>query len=119
MNSVISVNNVTKVYKIYDDPKARFKEALGLEKNKQHYKNFYALNKVSFEVGKGEIVGIVGRNGSGKSTILKILTGVLNPTEGEVRIDGKIAALLELGAGFNMEYTGMKNIYLNILWHQL
>lgn len=113
MNSVISVNNVTKVYKIYDDPKARFKEALGLEKNKQHYKNFYALNKVSFEVGKGEIVGIVGRNGSGKSTILKILTGVLNPTEGEVRIDGKIAALLELGAGFNMEYTGMKNIYLN------
>ncbi len=113
MNSVVTVNNVKKIYKIYDNPKARFKEALGLEKNKQHYKNFYALNNVSFEVGKGEIVGIVGRNGSGKSTILKILTGVLNPTEGEVHIEGKVAALLELGAGFNMEYTGMKNIYLN------
>ncbi|MCI7768236.1 MAG: ABC transporter ATP-binding protein [Oscillospiraceae bacterium] len=113
MNSVISVKNVTKIYKIYDDPKDRFKDALGLEKNKQHYKNFYALNNVSFEVGKGEIVGIVGRNGSGKSTILKILTGVLNPTEGSVHIEGKVAALLELGAGFNMEYTGMKNIYLN------
>lgn len=110
---VVRVNDITKIYKIYNNPKDRFKEALGFDKNKQYFKNFYALKNVSFEVGKGEIVGIVGRNGSGKSTILKILTGVLNPTEGEVSIDGKIAALLELGAGFNMEYTGMKNIYLN------
>lgn len=113
MSNVVNVNNVTKIYKIYDDPKDRFKEALGIGKEKQYYKNFYALNNVSFHVGKGEIVGIIGRNGSGKSTILKILTGVLEATGGSVEIDGKVAALLELGAGFNMEYTGMKNIYLN------
>ena len=112
MNSVIKVDKVTKIYKIYDAPRDRFKEALGFS-DKKYYRDFYALNGVSFEVGKGEIVGIVGRNGSGKSTILKILTGVLNPTSGNVSINGKVAALLELGAGFNMEYTGMKNIYLN------
>ncbi|MBQ6850920.1 MAG: ABC transporter ATP-binding protein, partial [Oscillospiraceae bacterium] len=80
---------------------------------KQYHRNYYALKNVSFDVEKGEIVGIVGKNGSGKSTILKILTGVLNQTEGDIEINGKVAALLELGAGFNMEYTGMKNIYLN------
>lgn len=112
MSEVIRVDNLTKVYKMYDDPKDRFKEALGIGK-KQYYKDFYALKNVSFNVGKGEIVGVVGRNGSGKSTILKILTGVLTPTSGSVSIDGKVSALLELGAGFNMEYTGMKNIYLN------
>lgn len=112
MGQAICVNNVTKIYKIYDDPKDRFKEALGIGK-RQYYQNFYALREISFEVGKGEIVGIVGRNGSGKSTILKILTGVLAPTSGNVSIEGKVSALLELGAGFNMEYTGMKNIYLN------
>lgn len=113
MDKVIKVSNVSKIYKIYDNPKARFKEALGLDRNSRHHKDFYALNNVSFEIGNGEIVGVVGKNGSGKSTILKILTGVLNPTEGQLEINGKIAALLELGAGFNMEYTGMKNIYLN------
>lgn len=112
MSQVICVDHVTKIYKIYDDPKDRFKEALGIGK-RQYYQNFYALRDVSFQVGKGEIVGIVGRNGSGKSTILKILTGVLSPTEGNVSIVGKVSALLELGAGFNMEYNGMKNIYLN------
>lgn len=112
MSGAICVNNITKIYKMYDEPKDRFKEALGIG-GKQYYKNFYALKNISFEVGKGEIVGIVGRNGSGKSTILKILTGVLTPTEGSLFIDGKVSALLELGAGFNMEYTGMKNIYLN------
>lgn len=112
MESVIKVDHVSKVYKIYDDPKDRFKEALGIGK-KQYHKDYYALRDLSFEVGKGEIVGVVGRNGSGKSTILKILTGVLNPTSGSVEMNGKVAALLELGAGFNMEYTGMKNIYLN------
>lgn len=113
MNTAVSVNNVTKIYKMYDNPKDRFKESLGLGKNKIYHKDFYALKEVSFDVHKGEIVGIIGRNGSGKSTILKILTGVLNPTSGAVKIAGKVAALLELGAGFNMEYTGMKNIYLN------
>ena len=111
--SVISVEHITKVYKIYSNPKDRFKEALGIGGNQSRHKDYYALKDLSFAVGKGEIVGIVGRNGSGKSTILKILTGVLNPTSGNVAINGKVAALLELGAGFNMEYTGMKNIYLN------
>lgn len=113
MESVIKVNHVSKVYKIYNDPKDRFKEAMGIGEKKQYHKDYYALRDLSFEVGKGEIVGVVGRNGSGKSTILKILTGVLNPTSGSVEMNGKVAALLELGAGFNMEYTGMKNIYLN------
>ena len=112
MEQVIKVDHVSKVYKIYDQPTDRFKEALGIGK-KQYHRDYYALNDLSFQVGKGEIVGIVGRNGSGKSTILKILTGVLNPTSGSVETNGKVAALLELGAGFNMEYTGMKNIYLN------
>lgn len=113
MERVIKVDHVSKVYKIYDDPKDRFWEALGSNKGKSYHRDYYALNDLSFEVGKGEIVGIVGRNGSGKSTILKILTGVLNPTSGSIEMNGKVAALLELGAGFNMEYTGMKNIYLN------
>lgn len=113
MDKAITVNNVTKIYKMYDDPKDRFKEALSFKKDKKYHKDYYALKNVSFDVAKGEIVGIVGKNGSGKSTILKILTGVLNQTEGSIEIDGKVAALLELGAGFNMEYTGMKNIYLN------
>lgn len=113
MESVIKVDKVTKVYKMYAEPKDRLKEALGLNKGRVYHKKSYALDEVSFEVGRGEIVGIVGRNGSGKSTILKILTGVLNPTSGDVQIHGKVAALLELGTGFNMEYTGMQNIYLN------
>lgn len=113
MECVVKVDHVTKVYKIYNEPKDRLKETLGIGKNKSYHKDYYALRDLSFEVGKGEIVGIVGRNGSGKSTILKILTGVLNPTSGDVALKGKVAALLELGAGFNMEYSGMKNIYLN------
>ncbi len=114
MENVISVEHVKKVYKMYNNPKDRFKEALGIGGKKKTYsKKHYALNDVSFNVGTGEIVGVIGRNGSGKSTILKILTGVLNPTEGNVTVNGKVAALLELGAGFNQEYTGMKNIYLN------
>ena len=113
LESVIKVEHVSKVYKIYNDPKDRLKEALGIGKNQQYHRDYYALKDLSFEVGKGEIVGVVGRNGSGKSTILKILTGVLTATSGTVAINGKVAALLELGAGFNMEYTGMQNIYLN------
>lgn len=108
----INVDNVSKIYRLYNKPSDRLKEALGFSKKKL-YQEHYALNNVSFEVRKGETVGIIGTNGSGKSTILKIITGVLNPTQGDVSIQGRISALLELGAGFNMEYTGIENIYLN------
>ena len=108
----ISVNHVSKVYKLYDNPMDRLKESLGLSRKKK-YKEHYALNGISFEIKTGETVGIIGTNGSGKSTILKIITGVLNPTSGSVQVDGRISALLELGAGFNMEYTGLENVYLN------
>lgn len=111
-NVALGVYNVSKMYKLYNSPKDRFKESLGLTR-KKCYKEVYALNDVSFEVRKGETVGIIGTNGSGKSTILKIITGVLSPTEGKVDIKGRISALLELGAGFNMEYTGIENVYLN------
>ncbi len=110
--NAIEVKNISKMYKLYDKNSDRFKEALGLTR-KKCYREHYALNNVSFEVKKGETVGIIGTNGSGKSTILKIITGVLMPTCGELKVDGRISALLELGAGFNMEYTGMENIYLN------
>lgn len=110
--TAIRVNNLTKMYKLYDKHMDRLKESLGLSK-KKCYKEHYALNDISFEIKRGETVGIIGTNGSGKSTILKIITGVLNPTDGEVEINGRISALLELGAGFNMEYTGIENVYLN------
>ena len=108
----ISVNDVSKMYKLYDNPMDRLKESLGLSRKKK-YKEHYALNHVSFQVHKGETVGINGTNGSGKSTILKIITGVLSPTGGEVSVNGRISALLELGAGFNGEYSGLENVYLN------
>lgn len=111
-NIVISVKDVKKMYKLYDKPMDRMKEALGFSRKKR-YKEHYALNGVSFDVKKGETVGIIGTNGSGKSTMLKIITGVLNPTGGNVEIEGRISALLELGAGFNSEYTGIENVYLN------
>lgn len=108
----IAVDNICKVYKLYDKPMDRMVEALGLSRKKK-YREHYALSNVSFHVKKGECVGIIGTNGSGKSTILKIITGVLNPTSGNLTVNGRISALLELGAGFNMEYTGIENIYLN------
>lgn len=108
----IRVDDVSKLYKLYDKPSDRLKESLGLTRKKL-YKEHYALHNVSFDVKRGETVGIIGTNGSGKSTILKIITGVLNPSGGNVEINGRISALLELGAGFNMEYTGIENIYLN------
>ncbi len=107
----IQVKDLKKVYKLYDKPSDRFKEAFGFARNK--YKEHYALNGVNMEIFQGETVGIIGTNGSGKSTILKIITGVLNPTDGEVVVNGRISALLELGAGFNMEYNGIENVYLN------
>ena len=112
METAISVEHLTKVYKLYDRNRDRLKEALHLP-GKINSREHYALDDVSIEVHTGETVGIIGTNGSGKSTILKIITGVLNPTAGEVKINGRISALLELGAGFNMEFTGIENIYLN------
>ncbi len=108
----IEVKDVVKIYKLYDKPKDRIKEALGFGKRQKH-KLHYALNGVNLKIYKGETAGIIGTNGSGKSTILKIITGVLSPTSGEVTVDGRISALLELGAGFNQEYNGIENVYLN------
>lgn len=110
-NIAIKVSHLTKIYKLYDKPIDRLKESLHPLK-KQYHKEFYALNDVSFEIKKGETVGIIGKNGAGKSTLLKIITGVLTPTNGSVHVNGRIASLLELGAGFNPEYTGVENIYL-------
>lgn len=110
--SAINVENLTKIYKLYKDPKDRFKEAVSPFK-KVYSEPFYALRDISFKVEKGETVGIIGTNGSGKSTILKIITGVIRPTEGHVEVDGKVSALLELGAGFDMEYSGVENIFMN------
>lgn len=111
-NMAISVRDVSKIYKLYDKPIDRLKEALS-PRHKKYHKEFFALDKLSFDVEKGSTVGIIGTNGSGKSTILKIITGVLNPTTGSVNVDGNISALLELGAGFNADYTGIENIYMN------
>ena len=108
----IEIKDVVKIYKLYDRARDRVKDAFGLNRRKGH-KLHYALNGVNLCIRKGETVGIIGTNGSGKSTILKIITGVLNPTSGEVRVDGRISALLELGAGFNQEYNGIENVYLN------
>lgn len=108
----IKITNLTKIYKLYDRNRDRLKDSLGLSR-KANYKEHYALRNVDMEVKTGESVGIIGVNGSGKSTILKIITGVLNATSGNIEINGRISALLELGAGFNMEYTGLENVYLN------
>ena len=110
--TAICAEQITKIYKLYDKPSDRMKEALGLSRKKRH-KEHYALRGVDLTIFQGETVGIIGTNGSGKSTILKIITGVLNPTSGNLTVNGRISALLELGAGFNMEYNGIDNIYLN------
>lgn len=113
MNDIaISVQNLTKIYKLYDSPKDRMKEALN-PFGKKYHKDFHALNDVSFEVRKGDTVGIIGQNGAGKSTLLKIITGVITPTTGSLTVKGKISALLELGAGFNPQISGLENVYFN------
>ena len=108
----IQVQDVSKIYRLYEKPIDRPKESLSLT-HKSYHRDFFALSNISFQVKKGETVGIIGTNGSGKSTILKIITGVLTPTTGNVRVSGVISALLELGAGFNMDYTGIENVYMN------
>lgn len=106
----ISVKNLTKTYRIFDHPGDRIKQALTFGQ-KQYHKEFTALKDVSFEIKKGETVGIIGRNGSGKSTLLQLICGILKPTSGSVEVNGRISALLELGAGFNPEFTGRENVY--------
>ena len=110
--NAISVKNIHKMYKLYASKMDRIYDALGVTPLSK-YKKHNALNGVSFDVAKGECIGIIGTNGAGKSTILKIITGVVSPTSGEIEVNGRISALLELGAGFNQEYTGIENIYLN------
>lgn len=107
---VIRVDKVSKAYKIYNKPIERIKEAIH-PRRKIYHKLFFALQNIDFKVSKGEVIGIIGRNGSGKSTLLKILTGVVTPSDGNIEIQGKISALLELGAGFNPELNGIENIY--------
>ena len=108
----IRVQGLRKRYKLYQHNRDRIFDALGLSR-KPRYTEYMALNGVDLTIYRGETVGIIGTNGSGKSTILKIITGVLTPSAGEVEVNGRISALLELGAGFNLEYNGIENIYLN------
>ena len=114
MNSDLSieVKKLVKVYNLYNNSTDRLKEIFSMRGRKYH-DDYYALNGIDFSVKKGETFGIIGTNGAGKSTLLKLITGVATPTEGTVEVDGKISALLELGAGFNKDYTGIENVYLN------
>jgi lipopolysaccharide transport system ATP-binding protein len=119
-NLAIKVDGISKCYQIYKHPLDRLKQFIfphiksifGI-KSLPYYREFWALNNISFEINKGETVGIIGRNGSGKSTLLQIIAGTINPTKGSIKTNGRIAALLELGSGFNPEFTGLENIYLN------
>jgi len=108
--TVVQADHLTKIYPLYDKKSDRLREAFS---RKKRHRDFYALKDISFSVGEGENVGFIGQNGSGKSTLLKVLTGVLTPSQGAFKVDGSVSALLELGAGFNYEYTGIENIYLN------
>jgi ABC-type polysaccharide/polyol phosphate transport system ATPase subunit len=110
--SAIEVNGVTKVYRLYSSSRDRLKELFNLGGKKYHHE-FDALRDISFIVDTGETVGIIGQNGSGKSTLLKIITGVIQPTGGTVRVNGRVSSLLELGAGFNLEFTGRDNVFMN------
>ena len=111
-NIAVSVQNVSKKYRLYDSPQQRLKEALHPFRKRLH-QEFQALRGISFDVPRGETFGILGRNGSGKSTLLQIICGILQPTSGSVRTNGRISAVLELGAGFNPEFTGRSNVYMN------
>lgn len=120
VDTTIRVSGLSKCYQIYDSPRDRLKQFIlpRLQRHvgnrpKQYYREFWALKDVSFDIKKGETVGIIGRNGSGKSTLLQMICGTLNPTSGSVHTYGKIAALLELGSGFNPEFTGRENVYMN------
>ncbi|MGQ3480967.1 ABC transporter ATP-binding protein [Paenibacillus sp. TY11] len=109
---LIDIVDLSKVYKLYNQPLDRVKEVVSISKRKYH-KDFHAVDNISFNVKRGETVGIVGKNGSGKSTLLKMIAGVLAPTSGKIEVNGNVSALLELGAGFNGDLSGIENIYLN------
>ena len=110
--NAIEIHNLTKAYQLYNSPTDRLREIVSLRGKKRHHE-FHALNNVSLTIEKGQTVGIMGQNGSGKSTLLKVICGVLQPTTGSVHVNGRVAALLELGAGFNPEFTGRENVYIN------
>lgn len=110
--AAVKLNNVSKFYKLYDSPKDRLKEALH-PGGKKHHREFYALKNINLEIKKGEILGIVGRNGSGKSTLLKLISSVLQPSSGNITVNGSVSALLELGSGLHPEFTGIQNIYFS------
>ena len=110
--TVINVTNLSKAYRLYNSPTDRVKETFSPFRRSYHHL-YYALNNVSLEIYRGETVGIIGRNGCGKSTLLQLICGILQPSAGTVQINGRISALLELGAGFNAEFTGRQNVYLN------
>jgi lipopolysaccharide transport system ATP-binding protein len=109
----IQVREVGKMYRIYDHPQDRLKQMLLWRLGRQYGREFWALRDISFDVRRGEAVGIIGRNGSGKSTLLQIIAGTLSPSQGEAQVNGRVAALLELGSGFNPEFTGRENVYMN------
>ena len=116
----IRVSNLSKRFEIYEVPRDRLKQfvlpplqRLAKQPPAQYFREFWAMKNVSFEIRKGETVGIIGRNGSGKSTLLQMICGTLNPTSGSIQTNGRIAALLELGSGFNPEFTGRENVYMN------
>ena len=118
-DTAIRVSNLSKFYEIYDSPRDRLKQfilprlqRLTGQQSKEYFREFWALRDVMFEVKKGETVGIIGRNGSGKSTLLQMICGTLNPTSGDVHTNGRVAPLLELGSGFNPEFTGRENVYM-------
>ena len=111
-NIAVKVTDLSKSYQIYENPIDRFKQML-FQGRKQLFKEFWAIKNVTFEVKRGETVGIIGSNGSGKSTLLQMICGTLNQTSGSIEVNGRISALLELGSGFNPEFTGKDNVYLN------
>ncbi len=108
----IIVDNISKIYRLYDNPAGRLKEALWRGK-KIYHKKFWALKNISFDVEKGETVGVIGRNGSGKSTLLQLIAGIMPPSSGNIEVNGKVSALLELGSGFDPEYSGRENVYMS------
>ena len=114
---VISIRNVTKSYSIWDNTSGRFialcKRIMGLSSTAKYSKRFTAVQTIDLDIAQGECLGIIGRNGAGKSTLLQMIAGTLQPTEGTITVHGRVAALLELGSGFNPDFTGRENVYLN------
>ena len=112
-NMVIELNNIAKCYQIYEKPHHRLLQMFTPKDGRKFYREFWAVKNISFQIPKGKIVGILGKNGAGKSTLLQMICGTLVPSSGSMRISGRVAALLELGSGFNPEFTGLENIYMN------